>query len=221
MFRHGLALLRCAFDRTNNAQIGAAAADMGTHMLDNLVARGMRLLPEQVDRTHDLARLAVATLRHTLGEPSLLYRMRRIVRQTFNRRDSSAGDFGQLRLARKSALVVNVHHAGAAQSGATAEFRAHQLDLLANDPKQGRLRRGVGTHALSVDAKRDWHWHFLCPVRFQFANMHYTWDQGDRIAMRWSLRLRLQDISGSGMGQPPSIAATIDAVRAVAAFVRY
>jgi hypothetical protein len=51
--------------------------------------------------------------------------------------------------------------------------------------------------------------------------MHYTWDQGDRIAMRWSLRLRLQDISGSGMGQPPSIAATFDAARAAAAFVRY
>src|SRR5712671_4398008 len=64
-----------ALDRAHDALIGPAAADVGTHVLDDLGAGRLRLLPEQVDRAHDLAGLAVAALRHPFGEPGLLHRM--------------------------------------------------------------------------------------------------------------------------------------------------
>ena len=73
---HGSALPRGALDRAHDALIGSAAADVGAHVLDDLGARRLRLLLEQVGRAHDLAGLAVAALRHLLGEPGLLQRVR-------------------------------------------------------------------------------------------------------------------------------------------------
>src|SRR5215207_7440603 len=117
-------LPRRALDRANDPLVGAAAADVGAHVLDDLGAGGLRFLLEQIGRAHDLAGLAVSALRHVLGEPGLLHRMARIRRQSFDRGDRLAGQFRELCLARIGALAVDVHHAGAAQSGATAEFCA-------------------------------------------------------------------------------------------------
>src|SRR5262249_45955406 len=64
-----------ALDRAHDALIGPAAADIRAHVLDNLLAGGLGILLEQVRRTHDLAGLAIAALRHSLGQPSLLHRM--------------------------------------------------------------------------------------------------------------------------------------------------
>src|SRR6267154_2665464 len=68
-------LLRGALDGAHNALVGAAAADIRAHVLDDLVARRLRVLLEQVGRAHDLAGLTVAALRHAFGEPGLLQRM--------------------------------------------------------------------------------------------------------------------------------------------------
>src|SRR5262249_16768037 len=76
--RHGSALLRDALDGADDARIGAAATDIGRHVLDDLRARRFRIVRQQVGGAHDLARLAVAALRHLLGEPGLLYRVRRV-----------------------------------------------------------------------------------------------------------------------------------------------
>src|ERR671936_501098 len=45
-----LALLRCALDGGNDAVIGAAAADIAVHVLDDLGPRGLRLELEQFGR---------------------------------------------------------------------------------------------------------------------------------------------------------------------------
>ena len=69
------ASLRGAFDGADDAGIGAAAADIGAHMFDDLGAVGLRIMRQQVGGAHDLAGLAVAALRHPFGEPGLLHRM--------------------------------------------------------------------------------------------------------------------------------------------------
>src|SRR4051812_9800324 len=55
-------LPRRALDSPHDALIGAAAADICVHVLDNLVARRIWLLLEEISGAHDLARLAVAAL---------------------------------------------------------------------------------------------------------------------------------------------------------------
>src|SRR5262245_8892283 len=57
-----------ALDRAHDALVGAAAAEIGAHVLDDLLARRLGIVLEQVGRAHDLARLTVAALRHLLGE---------------------------------------------------------------------------------------------------------------------------------------------------------
>src|SRR5689334_23388713 len=62
-------LPRRALDRAHDALIGAAPADVGAHVLDDLLVCRFRIMLEQVRGAHDLAALTVATLRHPLGKP--------------------------------------------------------------------------------------------------------------------------------------------------------
>src|SRR5215475_1283991 len=107
-------------DRPYDALIGAAPADIRAHVLDDLRAGWLRVLSKEVGRAHDLAGLAIAALRHSLGEPGFLHRMRGVGRQALDGGDRPAGHLRELRLAREGALAVDVHHAGAAQPGAAA-----------------------------------------------------------------------------------------------------
>src|SRR5215470_6359125 len=142
-------------DRPHDTLIGAATADVRAHVLDDLRPRRLRILREKLGRAHDLAGLAVAALRYALGEPRLLHRVTGIGRQAFDRGHRLAGDLRDLRLAREGALAVDVHHAGAAQAGAAAEFRAGELEFLADDPQQGRCRRCVGICGFAIDLELD------------------------------------------------------------------
>src|SRR5262245_1765201 len=73
-----------ALDGGDDAVVGAAAADVAVHVLDDLGPARPGIGLEELGRLHDLARLAVAALRHLLGDPRLLQRMRRIVRQALD-----------------------------------------------------------------------------------------------------------------------------------------
>src|SRR4029450_9742519 len=68
---HGLALPRGALDRAHDAWIGATTTDVAVHVGDDLLARGPFGLCQKLRRLHDLPRLAVAALRHLLGDPGL------------------------------------------------------------------------------------------------------------------------------------------------------
>src|ERR1700720_3048750 len=126
------ALLRGALNGAHDAWIGSAAADIGTHMRDDLVAIGPRILRQQIGRAHDLAGLAIATLRHSLGEPGLLHRMGRILRQPLDGGDRLAGDLGHPGLAREGAFAVDMDHASTAEAGPTTEFGAGEFEFLAD-----------------------------------------------------------------------------------------
>src|SRR3954469_2368846 len=81
-----LRLLRRALDGGDDAVVCPAAADVAVHVADDVRARRLRIGGEEFGRLHDLARLAVAALPALLDGPRLLQRMRRIGRETFDRR---------------------------------------------------------------------------------------------------------------------------------------
>src|SRR3984893_9882476 len=94
---------------------GAAAADMPAHLREDLSASRVRIPLQQIGRAHDLSGLAIAALRHPLGQPRFLHRMQGVRRKALDRRYLLAVSIRHLRLARKRALAVDMHHAGAAE----------------------------------------------------------------------------------------------------------
>src|SRR5262249_24888080 len=130
-----LGLPRGTLNRAHDAFIGSATAEIRAHMRDDLRACRLGILLEQVGRAHDLSRLAIATLRHLLGEPGLLQRVRRIRRQSFDRGHGLACDLRDLGLARKRALAVDMHHAGAAQTGPATELSPGELQRFPDHPQ--------------------------------------------------------------------------------------
>src|SRR2546426_10709463 len=69
------ALPHGALDRAHDARIGAAAAHVRAHVILDFPARRARVRGEQRRGAHQLPRLAVAALRHALGEPRSLQRI--------------------------------------------------------------------------------------------------------------------------------------------------
>jgi hypothetical protein len=116
------------------------------------------IVRQQVGGAHDLAGLAIAALRHPLGEPCLLDRMRGIRRQALDGGHGLAGHLRHLGLAREGSLAVDMHRAGAAQAGAASELGAGELEFLADHPQQRRLGRRIGMRRLAVDLKIECHW---------------------------------------------------------------
>src|SRR5512141_903530 len=83
--RRSCDLPRGPVNGATNPLIGTAAAEILRHHLVDIRVAGFRLLAQQVRGPHDLARLAVAALRHLFGDPGLLYRMAAIARETLDR----------------------------------------------------------------------------------------------------------------------------------------
>ena len=135
--------------------IGAAATDVAVHVGDDLIPRRLRILGEQRRRLHDLPGLTVAALRDLLGDPRLLQRVRARRRQAFDRGHAPAGDIGYLNAARAGGLAVEVHRAGTALRDAAPEFRAGQLELLTDDPKQRRVGLCLHADRFAVERKRN------------------------------------------------------------------
>ena len=94
------------------------------------VSEGAGFLGQQRCGLHDLARLAVAALRHLMIDPGLLNRGHRVRGANAFNRGHIAPDIGQGHLARTHSLAVNVHGARPASGHAAAEFGASQTDLI-------------------------------------------------------------------------------------------
>ena len=104
---------------------------------------------EQRDRAHDHAGLAVAALRHLLGDPGFLQRMTAIGRKALDRDDGAADPLGHVHLAGAFGLAVEQHGAGAAFLDAAAVLGSGQAEGVAQHPQQRRTRRDID---LMVDA---------------------------------------------------------------------
>src|SRR3954467_7524889 len=154
-------LLGRALDGGDDAVVGAAAADVAVHVLDDLLARGILVGGQQLGRLHDLARLAVAALRHLLGDPGFLQRMRPIGRQALDRRHARALDDCERRGARAHRLAIDMHGARAAERGTTAELRSGELQLIADHPEKRCAVLRFRGDRLAIELERD-HRVLLC-----------------------------------------------------------
>src|SRR6266550_3120222 len=132
--------LRGAVNGGADARIGPAAADVGHGRIDVGIGR-LRVGREQRRRGLDLARLAVAALRHILFDPGALHRMGAGGREAFDRGDVLAGDGGHGQHAGACCRSVHVHRARAALRDAAAEFRAGHAKVVAQHPEQRRIGR--------------------------------------------------------------------------------
>src|SRR6516225_6524934 len=65
-----------ALHSTDDPRIGGTTTHVAGHAVDNLLCGWTRILRKQGRGLHDLARLAIAALRHLMLDPSLLHGMR-------------------------------------------------------------------------------------------------------------------------------------------------
>src|SRR6267143_506777 len=114
---------RRALDRGDDLVVGAAAAEVARHVLHDLLASRVFRLGEERGRGHDLARLAVAALRHLLGDPRLLQRVIALGRQPFDGGDSLSLNRRYRGDARARRRAVDVHRACASLCDAAADHR--------------------------------------------------------------------------------------------------
>jgi hypothetical protein len=68
--------LNRALHSADDSGIGGTTAHVARHAVDDLLFGWMGVFRKQGRRLHDLARLAIATLRHLILDPSLLHGMR-------------------------------------------------------------------------------------------------------------------------------------------------
>src|SRR5262245_40590433 len=115
-------------DRVADTHVSHATAQIPGHDgIDVLIGRG-RKVADQRHRLHDLARLAVTTLRDLKVGPRLLHRMPALGIEPFDGGDLGAGDASERRYAGARRSAADMDGAGAAHSDATAELRSGEAD---------------------------------------------------------------------------------------------
>ena len=128
---------------------------MGEGDVDLAVA-GIDRMGEQACRRHNHAGLAIAALRHLLGEPGANHRIVGLRRQSLDRRDRLAGSVFQERDAGWCSLPVDLYRAGAAAAMAATELRALETEPVAQKPKQRPFRVVFRSgDILDIDGKSD------------------------------------------------------------------
>src|ERR1700720_1279247 len=127
----GLQELRGVVNRGADADIGRATAEVAVQgEIDVAVARPLDFL-EQSGRAHDLSRLTVSALRHIMGDPRRLDRVRLATGQSLDGRDLAGADAGYRHRAGAQRLTVQKDRAGAALREPAAELGAGQAKIVA------------------------------------------------------------------------------------------
>src|SRR5262249_2355336 len=122
-----------------DARIGAAAAEVATHrLLDVLFSWTWRGF-EECTCSHDLSALAVATLDHVLCNPCVLnYSSHRVAGHCFDRYDGTVADVRDRNDARTRRNAPDMYGAGAARADAATEFSSCKLEIFTQHPEQWR-----------------------------------------------------------------------------------
>src|SRR5436853_1697070 len=120
-----------------DAEVRTAAAQVPAHSLVDVSVRRVRILVEERHGLHDLASLAVATLRHVVVDPGLLHGVQRAaVGQTVDGRDLLALDGSHRRDAHAVGHTIDVARASAAEAHATAVLEAVDVQTVTQDPEE-------------------------------------------------------------------------------------
>src|SRR5436853_3564578 len=120
-----------------DAEVRTAAAQVPAHSLVDVSVRRVRILVEERHGLHDLASLAVATLRHVVVDPGLLHGVQRAaLGQTLDGRDVLALDGAHGRDAHAVGHTVDLAQARAAQSHPPALLEAVAVRTVTKDPEE-------------------------------------------------------------------------------------
>jgi hypothetical protein len=140
-----------SFNRFFDAGIGAAAANITHHGSVDFFVAGMRIGFEQRGGRHNLPGLAVATLRHINFEPGFLQGVIAVFRKPFDGGNGAVAYGRDGQYAGACGGFAEVNGAGAALCHAAAELGPHQLQVVAQYPKE--WGSGVNVHftPLAVD----------------------------------------------------------------------
>src|ERR1041385_3599485 len=120
-----------------DAEVRTAPAQVSAHRLVDVSVSRVRVLVEERHGLHDLASLAVATLRHVVVDPGLLHRVQRAaLGQTVDGRDFLALDGAHGRDAHAVSHAVDVARASAAEAHATAVLQAVDVKAVTKNPEE-------------------------------------------------------------------------------------
>jgi hypothetical protein len=123
----------------DDAQVGAAAADVAIHVMHDFIAAGVWDFVQQRHTRHDHAGGAIAALHGTRFDESVLQRML----DAFDGRDLFAGGGPHGRNARADRLAVEQDGACAALAFATSVLGAGKVEVVAQDGEQWGARIGI------------------------------------------------------------------------------
>ena len=127
-------------DGLANFAVRTTAADVSAHRFVNVGVSGMSGFGQEGGGGHDLAGLAVATLRDILFDPGLL---NRVVVEAFDRRDRFASQRRDWGNAGAHRLPIDMDRASATQRHAAAELGAGHFKVIAQHPQEGHGRGKV------------------------------------------------------------------------------
>src|ERR1700691_3057299 len=143
-------------DRSADADISPAAAEIARHGRVNVRIVRVRVAVKQRRGRHDLASLAIAALGHCIFHPGLLD-LSAVGRTTnsFNGDDGAGADIANGQLTRTHRLAPHMHGADAAWGDAAAIFGADQIEMVAQHPQKRRVLRRIDLARLSVDCESE------------------------------------------------------------------
>ena len=121
-------------DGSSDARVSPTTADVAGHGPINVFVGRFGIFAEQNRGAHDLAGLAVATLRNVDFNPGLLDGVGVIGGEALDGGYMFSGNARERRNAGADGMAVEVYGAGAAQSHAAAKFSAGEAQRIANDP---------------------------------------------------------------------------------------
>ena len=136
--------------RSPNPQIRPAAANMPAQRIIYIRIAGIRSFLQQRRARHDHSRLAIAALRNLGLEPGALQGMRAIRRQSLDGQNLAVTDGRNPRGARSFRHAINMHSASPAKRLPAPKFRPSQLQRIAQNPQQRRIRTHIHGQILPI-----------------------------------------------------------------------
>ena len=133
-------------DGCNDAEVGAAAADVAVHVMDDVFAAGVRSFLQQRHAGDDHAGSAIAALHGALFEEGVVER----VVDAFDSGDLFAGGGAHGGDARADGLAIEQYGASAALAFAASVLGSGEREVVAQNGEQGDIGVGVDGPSGSV-----------------------------------------------------------------------
>ena len=142
--------------RLDDVVVAGAAAEVARERLADLLLGRRRVALQQVGRSHDHARRAVAALQPVVLPERLLERMQRaLLAHSLDRLDLGAVRLDGEQRARLDRLTVEVDRARAAVGRVAADVRAGEAERFTQEVDQEQAGFDVGALLSTIDGHRD------------------------------------------------------------------